>query len=55
MHIPDGFVAPQVYVPAYFLDGLLLIYAFRKFKGVMEEHMLPYVASLSLFCFILIL
>jgi cobalt/nickel transport system permease protein len=53
MHIPDGFIAPQVYVPAYFLDGLFLIYAFRRFKKALEERMIPYIASLSLFSFIL--
>lgn len=53
MHIPDGFVAPQVYIPAYLLDLGLLIYGFGKFKAILGEKTLPYLASLSVLSFVL--
>ncbi|ADO44861.1 cobalamin (vitamin B12) biosynthesis CbiM protein [Hydrogenobacter thermophilus TK-6] len=53
MHIPDGFVAPQVYVPAYLIDGLFLVYSFGKFRKALKEKTIPYIASLSLLSFVL--
>jgi len=53
MHIPDGFVAPQIYIPAYVLDLLFVLYALRRFKGALQEKVIPYLASLSLFSFVI--
>lgn len=53
MHIPDGFLAPQVYIPAYLVDIGLLFYAFKRFKKDLKEKTIPYLASLSAFSFII--
>ncbi|MCS6958299.1 MAG: energy-coupling factor ABC transporter permease [Aquificaceae bacterium] len=52
MHIPDGFVAPQVYLPAYLLAVGFTLLSFRKLKEAFEEGKVPYIASLSAFAFI---
>ncbi len=53
MHIPDGFLAPQVYVPAYLLDLSLMFYALKSFKEKLKERTVPFIASLSVMSFIL--
>ncbi|MEJ5338232.1 MAG: energy-coupling factor ABC transporter permease [Aquificaceae bacterium] len=53
MHIPEGFVAPQVYVPAYAVSMGLALYGFRKFKERLSERSIPRLALLSAFAFIL--
>jgi len=53
MHIPDGFVAPEVYIPSYAVEVLLISYSFNKFKKSLKEKAIPYLASLSVFSFIL--
>lgn len=53
MHIPDGFIAPQIYLPAYVVDITLLFYAFRKFKKGLAEKAIPYLTSLSALSFVI--
>ncbi|MFN3598675.1 MAG: energy-coupling factor ABC transporter permease [Aquificaceae bacterium] len=53
MHIPDGFIAPQIYLPAYAVDIVLLFYAFGKFKRGLVEKAIPYLASLSALSFVI--
>lgn len=53
MHIPEGFIAPQVYVPAYALLTGLAFYGFRKFKEMLSEKSIPLLALLSAFAFVL--
>ncbi|MFN3870360.1 MAG: energy-coupling factor ABC transporter permease [Aquificaceae bacterium] len=53
MHIPDGFIAPHIYIPAYLIDIGLLSYAFNRFKRSLVEGAVPYLASLSALSFIL--
>ncbi len=53
MHIPDGFIAPEVYIPSYAVEVLLVSYSFNKFKKSLKEKAIPYLASLSVFSFIL--
>lgn len=53
MHIPDGFVAPHFYVPAYGVVVSFALYSFNKFKEKAGEKTLPYVASLAAFAFVL--
>ena len=53
MHIPDGFVAPEVYIPSYAIEVFLVSYSFKKFKKTLEDKTIPYLASLSVFSFIL--
>ncbi len=53
MHVPDGFIAPHVYIPAYLIDIGLLFYSFDRFKRSLAEGAVPYLASLSALYFIL--
>lgn len=53
MHIPDGFVAPQIYLPSYLLAVGFALFSFRRFRKAFEEEKIPYIASLSAFAFII--
>ena len=53
MHIPDGFIPPIVYVPAYIVDLGLLVYGFKKIKQNLNEDTLPTLSVLSALSFIL--
>ncbi len=51
MHIPDGFIAPQMYVPAYGLAGAMWALAARRLRESFDEDSIPKLAVLSAFCF----
>ncbi|RMH81365.1 MAG: cobalamin biosynthesis protein CbiM [Acidobacteria bacterium] len=53
MHIPDGFIAPQVYLPAYVINLGLFFYALKVFRRWLRERTISYLASLSAFAFVL--
>ncbi len=53
MHIPDGFIAPQIYIPAYILNALLLTYAFRSLMRSLNERTIPYLSFVSLISFVI--
>jgi cobalt/nickel transport system permease protein len=52
MHIPDGFVAPQVYLPAYGVAAGLWTYGLRRLRAALREETIPRVAVLTAFCFV---
>ncbi len=47
MHIPDGFIAPQVYLPAYALAGLAWTWAGRGLRRQLDETTVPRLAVLT--------
>ncbi|ADC89681.1 cobalamin (vitamin B12) biosynthesis CbiM protein [Thermocrinis albus DSM 14484] len=51
MHIPDGFVAPHVYVPAYGVSITLFIKYMKEFKKRVGSKSMPLLALLSAFSF----
>ena len=53
MHIPDGFIAPQVYLPAYAAAGGLWAVGIRRFRKRLREETLPVLAAMTGFAFIL--
>lgn len=53
MHIPDGFVAPQIYIPAHVVNAAIFTYALKRLMNSLREKTIPYIASLSVFAFIL--
>jgi len=53
MHIPDGFIAPQVYLPAYAAAGGLWAIGLRRFRRRLREETLPVLAALTGFAFVL--
>jgi cobalt/nickel transport system permease protein len=47
MHIPDGFLAPQVYLPAYALAAGAWAWAGRDLRRHLDEELLPRLAVLT--------
>ena len=55
MHIPDGFIAPQVYLPAYALAAVGWAVALRRLKSTLDETVLPRLAVLTALSFVLMM
>jgi uncharacterized membrane protein YsdA (DUF1294 family) len=51
MHIPDGFIAPQMYVPAYAASAGLWALALRRLKTRLREEAIPRLAVLTALAF----
>ena len=47
MHLPDGFLAPQITVPAYLAAGPLWAYASRRYFGRESVAALPLIGALT--------
>ncbi|MEW8509019.1 MAG: energy-coupling factor ABC transporter permease [Candidatus Thiodiazotropha sp.] len=47
MHIPDGFIAPQVYLPAYLVAGGFWAWAGRDLRQRLDEETIPRLAVIS--------
>ncbi|HSJ48516.1 MAG TPA: energy-coupling factor ABC transporter permease [Gammaproteobacteria bacterium] len=55
MHIPDGFISPQTYVPAYTVCAGLWWLALRRVRTRLDEETLPYIAVLTALSFVLMM
>lgn len=55
MHIPDGFIAPQFYLPASIAAAALLAYALRRVRRGLREDAVPLLAALSALSFALMM
>lgn len=55
MHIPDGFIAPQVYAPAYGLAGLLWAVGLRRLRRVLDPAAVPRLAVATAAAFALMM
>ncbi|RMD82171.1 MAG: cobalamin biosynthesis protein CbiM [Candidatus Dadabacteria bacterium] len=53
MHIPDGFIAPQVYLPAYGVAGVAWSWALRRVRSLLREETIPRLAVLTALSFVL--
>lgn len=53
MHIPDGFISPQTYLPAIAVSALLLTIAYKKIDLDVEK--IPLIAGVSALSFVLML
>ncbi|MBK5969287.1 MULTISPECIES: energy-coupling factor ABC transporter permease [Thiorhodovibrio] len=53
MHIPDGFLSPQTYLPAYALAAGGWVYAARELRRRVDETLLPRLAVLTALAFVL--
>jgi len=51
MHIPDGFIAPQMYLPAYGVAGGLWAWSLRRVRSLLREETIPQLAVLTAFSF----
>ena len=55
MHIPDGFIAPQMYLPAYGAAAALWAYGARRLRTALHEETIPQLAVLTAFCFVVMM
>ena len=55
MHIPDGFIAPQMYLPAYGVAAGLWTYGARRLRSTLREETIPRLAVLTAFCFVVMM
>jgi cobalt/nickel transport system permease protein len=53
VHVPDGFLSPQTYVPAYALAAGAWAYAARQMQRRLDDTLLPRLAVLSALGFVL--
>ena len=55
MHIPDGFIAPQAYVPAYGLAGVLWAVGLRRLRRLLDPAAVPRLAVATAAAFALMM
>ena len=55
MHIPDGFIAPQMYLPLYGGAAGVWAYGVRRLRRTLDDRTLPLVAALTAFAFVLMM
>ncbi len=55
MHIPDGFISPQTYLPAYAAASALWTYAARRVKRDLDADTLPFLAAYTALSFVLMM
>ena len=55
MHIPDGFLSPQTYLPAYAAAVGLWAYAARRVKRDLDADTLPFLAAYTALSFVLMM
>lgn len=53
MHIPDGFISPQTYIPAIAISAVLLSIAYKKIELDVEK--IPFIAGVSAVSFVIML
>ena len=55
MHIPDGYLSPQTYVPMFGAVIPFWLIAFRKIKKTVKETYIPYIAMSAVFSFLIMM
>jgi cobalt/nickel transport system permease protein len=55
MHIPDGFISPQTYLPAYAAAVGMWTYAARRVKRDLDADTLPFLAAYTALSFVLMM
>lgn len=53
MHIPDGFIAPQMYLPAYAVAGGLWVVGATRLRSRLDDETIPMLATLTAATFVL--
>jgi cobalt/nickel transport system permease protein len=53
MHLPDGFISPQLSLPAYAVSAPLWVWAARRHFGPTEVESLPVIGSLTALAFVI--
>jgi cobalt/nickel transport system permease protein len=55
MHIPDGYLSPQTYIPAYITAVPLMAYGIKKLKESLNEETFPFIATLTALSFLIMM
>ncbi len=55
MHIPDGFISPKVYIPAYAISCGLWVVALSRLKKVLSSEALPFLSAVTAYSFVLMM
>lgn len=55
MHIPDGFISPQTYLPAYAVAAGLWAFAAQRVKRDLDADTLPFLAAYTALSFVLMM
>jgi cobalt/nickel transport system permease protein len=55
MHIPDGYLSPEIAIATYLTATPLWIYGFKKLKTILNEETLPLIGVLSAMSFIIMM
>lgn len=53
MHIPDGYLSPQTYVPLYGASFVFWVIALKKLKNELAAKHIPYIAMAAAFSFLI--
>jgi len=53
MHIPDGYLSPQTYVPLYGVSAFFWAISLRKLRKELSEKEIPYLAMAGAFSFLI--
>jgi len=55
LHIPDGFIAPKMYLPAYVTAAGLWAYGIRRVRQSLNEEAIPTMAVMTALAFVLMM
>ena len=55
MHIPDGFISPQTYLPLYAVAGVAWAYGARRLRRELDADALPTLAVMTALSFVLMM
>ncbi len=55
MHIPDGYLSPQTYIPLYVAFASFVALAIKKLKKTLDLKLIPYLGMASAFSFLIMM
>jgi len=55
MHVPDGFISPKMYLPAYAVAAGLWVWGLNRARAKLDEETVPYVAVMTALSFVLMM
>ena len=55
MHIPDGYLSPQTYIPLYGVSAAFWAVALKKIKKELSHKHIPYLAMAAAFSFLIMM
>jgi len=55
MHIPDGYLSPQTFLPAYALMAALWAWGSKRLKRTLRQRQVPLLALSAAFCFVIMM